>query len=53
MDGQKLYHEFYKAFCLAYPEKDGKLCQIEANKKWKKLKEGGTNLCSVRESTNV
>lgn len=40
MDDQKLNDEFYKAYCLAYPEKDKKLCQIEANKNWKKLKEG-------------
>ena len=33
MDGQKLYTDFYKHYCLAYPENNGKLCQTEANKK--------------------
>jgi hypothetical protein len=53
MDGQKLYTDFYKAYCLAYPEKDKKLCQTEANKKWNKLKEGDKSSFSLRVNESL
>lgn len=53
MDNQKLYHEFYKAYCSTHPEKDGKLCQIEANNNWKKLKEGAKSSFNSRVNESL
>lgn len=49
-DNTKLYNDFFKTYCAAHPEKKRQTCQIEANDRWKQLKDGDASSFPSRVS---